>query len=143
MVFNTIGVRHTATESRKQAEQARLSRQDGQIALMTSLSTFLQDTDLALEQTRAGEKVCDPTIRLTRRERFAIRRVVRNYDYLAWLFNQPTWDLDAATNYWSPHMVQAYVIASTVLSQPEVARRYVQLERFRVTRPQPVPDCGR
>ena len=72
MVFNTIGVRHTATESRKQAEQARLSRQDGQIALMTSLSTFLQDTDLALEQTRAGEKVCDPTIRLTRRERFAI-----------------------------------------------------------------------
>src|ERR1044072_6608372 len=142
MVFNTVGVRQNVTASRPQADQARLARQDGELALLTSLSTFLQDTDSALERTRAAEKACDPTIELTRQEELTIQRALRNYDYLAWLFNRPTWDLKAATQYWAPHMVLAYLSAAYGLGQRDTAKRYPELERFRVTLPAPQAACA-
>jgi hypothetical protein len=133
MVFNTIGVRRSVEQAEREAEQARIARHNAQVGMLTSLSSFLQRTEVALAQTRAADKRCRPQIQLSTRDRATILTQLQNYDYLAWLFNQPTWTMEQAKRYWGPNMLRAFDIANSVYSYPYVKREFEELEEFHKT----------
>lgn len=142
MVFNTLAVRESAKQSELQAdeaarsaEQARLTRLDAQIGMLTSLSSFLQQTSARVDRTRAPEKLCRPELKLSEPEVAALFTQVEGYDYLAWLFNQPTWTMESAKAYWAPDMLLALNMAAR--ERPSIVnKRFPELARFIQTEPE-------
>jgi hypothetical protein len=130
LAFNTIAACQSARESRRQAEEAELSRLDAQIGVLTSVSAVFQQTDVALARTRAERASCRPSIELTEIEEAIILRHLKNYDYLAMLFNQPTWTMIAAERYWRPVMLRALAIAVSVFKADAVAEQFPELTKF-------------
>jgi hypothetical protein len=133
LIFNTINVRSTTLQLKQAADDARASRMDAQVGMLTSLSLFLQARDIELSHTSAARKLCHPQITVAAGARAALTRQLKNYDYLAFLFNQPMWTLKAAKDYWAPSMIHAFDVATQVWDVPGVRRRFPQLERFRDT----------
>jgi len=150
MIFNTLAVRENARQSELQAdeaarsaEHARAARLDTQIGMLTSLSTFFQQTAPAVD--RAGNKLCNPQLQLSAATRAELLRQVGGYDYLAWLFNQRTWTMESAKRYWGPGMMQAFQVAATQFRVDEVIETFPELARFVRNAPKdlkpPRPHC--
>jgi hypothetical protein len=142
LIFNTISVRQgtkqaslQAEQARQQAEEARRTRLHTQIGMLTSLSAYLQATDLALARTPIERYACDPTVRISKADRLTVLAQVQSYDYLAWLFNQRLWELDAAETYWRRSMLKALEFAEAVYEPPGVTRQFAELRRFREALP--------
>lgn len=143
LVFNTLAVREGARQSKLQADeaaksarQAQLARLDAQVGMLTSVSSFLQQTSAAVSQTRAVEKLCHPELQLSRNAVKSLFTQVESYDYLAWLFNQPTWTMDSAKAYWAPDMLEAFNMAARERDSTALRKRFPELTRFLLT----VPD---
>jgi hypothetical protein len=131
MVFNTLGVRQGVDQTRQQAQQARETALHTEIGMLTSLSAYLQQVDVALTLTGAEEHLHNPKVSLTQREASKVLAQLQSYDYLAWLFNQKeVWKLSSATLYWKPRMLHALDIANSVYSPPAVARHFPELVHF-------------
>lgn len=152
LVFNTLAVREGARQSELQADeaarsarQARLARLDAQIGMLTSVSSFLQQTSAKVSETRAPDKLCRPELRLSKPAVASLFTQVESYDYLAWLFNQETWTMDSAKAYWAPDMLQAFNMAARERDPGALRERFPELMRFLRTMPDdllpPQPVC--
>ena len=152
LVFNTLAVREGARQSELQADeaarsahQAQLARLDAQIGMLTSVSSFLQQTTAKVSESRASQKLCHPEILLPKRDVAALFMQVESYDYLAWLFNQETWTMDSAKAYWAPDMLQAFNMAARERDPGALRERFPELMRFLRTMPDdllpPQPVC--
>lgn len=151
LIFNTISVRQgteqaslQAEQARQQAEEARRTRLHTQIGMLTSLSAYLQGTDLALAGTPIERYRCvgPPTVRISDGDRLKVLAQVQSYDYLAWLFNRRLWELDAAETYWRRGMLKALEYAEAVWEPPGVYEQFAELHRFRSAlrgEPKPIP----
>jgi hypothetical protein len=131
LFFNTLGVRQGVEQARQQAEQARQTSLHTEIGMLTSLSAYLQQTDVALTLTGAERHFHNPKVDLSTRETSKVLAQLQSYDYLAWLFNQKdVWKLSTAELYWKPRMLHALDIANSVYEAPAVARHFPELLRF-------------
>jgi hypothetical protein len=135
MVFNTISVQQGVEQARDQAKQARQTSLHTEIGMLTSLSAYLQQTDVALTLTRAERHLQNPRVPLSAREKAKVLTQLQSYDYLAWLFNQrDVWKLSAARRYWKRRMLHAFKIATGVYDLSAVAKHFPELVHFvRVT----------
>jgi hypothetical protein len=131
MVFNTMSARQSADQAKHSAEQARLGRIDSQAVMLTSLSSYLQRTNVALERLDADALRCNAVIEPSSKQRAAILTQLAAYDYLAWLFNQETWTMNAAKRYWGPSILRAHEIATGVFEVSDVQREFRELDHFR------------
>lgn len=152
LVFNTLAVRQSAQQAELQAdeaaraaEQARLARLDAQVGMLTSVSSFLHETDASVAQTHAEDQLCRPELRLSPKARAELLTQIASYDYLAWLFNRGTWTMEAAKSYWGPNMVQAFDVGTGEYDHEYMRRAFPELFKFRVrqgNRLAAEPDCG-
>jgi hypothetical protein len=152
LIFNTISVRQgtkqaslQAEQARQAAEEARRTRLHTQIGMLTSLSAYLQEADLALAATPVERYRCDPTVPISERDRLRVLAQVQSYDLLAWLFNRRLWELSAAETYWRIRMLKALAFAEAVWESPGVSEQFAELHRFRQAlpgEPEPIP-CPR
>jgi hypothetical protein len=131
MFFNTLGVRQGVDQARQQAQQSRETGLHTEIAMLTSLSAYLQQVDVALTLTGAEQHLQNPRVHLSQRETSKVLAQLQSYDYLAWLFSQKeVWKLTSAAQYWKPRMLHALDIAYSVYSAPAVARHFPALLEF-------------
>jgi hypothetical protein len=70
----------------------------------------------------------------TPRQRAAIARAARYYDYLAWLFNERQVAIGSAQNYAAKGMLEMYDLAAFVFTLPAVQQTYPELRRFKLQR---------
>jgi hypothetical protein len=125
LAFNTLGVR-------EQAKQARQTRTDTQIGLLTQLNDLVDASDRAINGTRAPTYRCKPWAHtLTRSERAAVLAATQYYDYLAWLFNQGHISMPSARAYWSRSMLDAYELAAAYNDPGWINQRFHELWTFR------------
>jgi hypothetical protein len=138
LVFNTFGVR-------EQAKQARQTRSDTQIGLLTQLNNLVAESDRALNATGAPAYRCRPWEHpLNRDAKAKVLAAVQYYDYLAWLFNQHHITMQAARSYWTPSMLDAYELAADYYGPALIRSRFAELDRFKSAAPatlRPRP-CG-
>jgi hypothetical protein len=138
MIFNTLSVGQAA-------QSAAASRADADMSLLTSLSTYAQQADVAIAGTNAERAECNHRITLSRRDRRRLLADVESYDYMAWLMSQRSWKLPQALDYWGPSMVRALEIAEN--DEPNVAlnHRFPSLYAFRhewmASHPDYKPKC--
>jgi hypothetical protein len=139
MVFNTIGVWQqvdqtelAGREAARAADQARQTRIDTQVQLITQLNALSAEAER--EVVAAGVDIAQQRIdfEATAHQRAAVSSAARYYDYLAWLFNERQVVLGSAQSYSTESMVKMYELAIHTFGFKEAQRTYPELRRFAV-----------
>jgi hypothetical protein len=126
MIFNTLSVRQSA-------KSAAASRADADMSLLTSLSIYAQQTDVAIAGGKAAAAECNHRIAIGQRDWRLLLADLESYDYMAWLMRQQAWKLPGAVDYWGRPMLRALEIAEN--DRPNVVgslmRQFPSLYAFR------------
>jgi hypothetical protein len=136
LLFNTAGVflsvrqeKLQVREAARTAEYSRLSRIDAEFGMLTSVSALLNHTNVALT-TLARKHRCPRDRLASPAEAREVLAAISNYDYLAWLFNQPEWTSGSAKGYWRHNMAVVAALGTTVFSPAGLKQRFPDLAEF-------------
>jgi hypothetical protein len=146
MIFNTFGVWQqvkqselASREAAQSAAQARQTRNDTQITLLTELNALAGESDRRISLTRLPDVRCTGGYTPSRQDEAAIAAALQYYDFLAWLFNERYVAMDSAKRYWTDSMLEAQDLAATFFGLDETNRRWPELARFKRAIPHPKP----
>jgi hypothetical protein len=123
LAFNTLAVRQSA----QQDNEARVT---AQISLLTQLNSNASDSERAINETGAPEKLCAPVPPPRPRTKAALHEALDYYEYLSWLFNRGRLTVTGARDFFGPRMIDGWRLGRHFLGQDELRLRYRQLERF-------------
>jgi len=130
MVFNTLGVWQQVRQSKLASDEARQTRVDTQVQLVTQLNALSADAERDVVAAGVDVQGCDITFQPTPQQRAAVARAARYYDFLAWLFNQRQIVMTSARQYAQAGMADIYLLAERTFNLRPTQRDYPQLSRF-------------
>jgi hypothetical protein len=123
LAFNTVAVRQSA---RQDVE----ARETSQIGLLTDLNSNASDSERAINDTGAADKLCDPPEPLDDRSSAALLAGLDYYEYLAWLFNHRRVTVTGSHVFFAPRMIEGWRLGRHFYGGALVRDRYEELERF-------------
>ena len=128
--FNTYGVFSSRDAARAQADAAERTSLESQIGTLTSISSYLQQVDVGLDTARVFEACADGSSLSSRGEERVVAALT-SYEYLAWLFRQPSWKLEDANRYWRRKMMRLFDLALQRLDPDAITRDFTELARYK------------
>jgi hypothetical protein len=123
LLFNTLAVRQSA-------QQDHQARETAQISLLTQLNSNASDSERAINETTAIDKLCDPVAPLDAAENALLHAALDYYEYLSWLFNHGCLTVAGSREFFGRRMIDGWRLGRHFLGQDEVRLRYRQLDRF-------------
>lgn len=134
LAFNTLAVRSSA-------EQNHQSRETAQISLLTQLNSNASDSERAINETPAADRICDqPPEPLDGTANAALHEGLDYYEYLAWLFNHDRLTVTDSRGFFGMRMIDGWRLGRHLFGQDEMRDRYKELERF--VRETPLAERG-
>ena len=123
LVFNTLAVRQSA-------QQDHQARETAQIGVLTQLNSNASDSERAINETPAPDKLCVPAAPLEPADNAALRAALDYYEYLAWLFNHGRLTVTGSRDFFGGRMIDGWRMARHFLGQDELKLRYRELDQF-------------
>jgi hypothetical protein len=123
LVFNTLAVRSSA-------KQDHQSRETGQIGLLTQLNSNASDSERAINETHAVDRLCvQPPAPLDEKASAALHEGLDYYEYLSWLFNHGRLTVAGSRDFFGVRMIDGWRVGRHFFGE-EVPARYKELDRF-------------
>lgn len=142
LAYNGYQISQSVAQQRFQARQASVTaaeatrtRIESEFGTLTALMTYLQPMQVSLAMQEA-EDLCNRVGPIPASDKRTILAALEGYNYLAWLFRQPTWKLTAARDHWRVPMAKLYVLAQELFDFGQVDRDFQELEALVTTMPE-------
>jgi hypothetical protein len=124
LLFNTLAVRQSA-------QQDNQARETAQISLLTQLNSNASDSEHAMNESSAPEKLCDPAAPpLGTHDSASLHEALDYYEYLSWLFNDGRLTVTGSRDFFGRRMIDGWRMGGHFLGHDELRLRYRELDRF-------------
>jgi hypothetical protein len=140
MVFNTVGVCQQVDQADRARQEAIQTRIDTQIGLLTQLNALSAEAEREVVAVRVDFDRCRIDWKASPKQRAAVARALRYYDYLAWLFNRRQVALASAREYAREGMLDMYQLAKDAFGFRGAKTPYPELRRFALAQKEPWRD---